>query len=333
MATVTLKKILGLNMMEYLPTNYDPKRPYPCLIFLPGAGEIGTNAALLANHGPFQYLKAGVDLGKDLIVLAIQNVHDNPQPAEVQQYVTAVRAAYNITGIVATGLSRGGQDWDWFICAAESNLSQIKALAMFSSQGPVTDSKDIPASWQPALLKKYGIFYWFGCGDQDSNYDGVYGMLGREKSLAAIAPELTGMEVWKGVGHGDPVWADAYRPGRISPVTNTDLYDFAIQRAGRGSVVVPTIYQNVAASKSFTRNNCGTGTGSAVVYSVAAGKYSSVLSQADADNQAATDISANGQAYANANGTCTPVKIVVLTVNLSDGKHFTLYSDGTYLLQ
>lgn len=59
-------------------------------------------------------------------------------------------------------------------------------------------------------------------------------------------------------------------------------------------------------SQSFTKNNCASGeTGSTVVYTVVAGKYSSTVSQVAADAQALADIAANGQAFANNNGTCT----------------------------
>jgi 20S proteasome alpha/beta subunit len=65
-------------------------------------------------------------------------------------------------------------------------------------------------------------------------------------------------------------------------------------------------FWNVAESGTFTRNNCTTGaTGSSVTYTVAANTYSSAISQADANQQAINAVNANGQAYANANGTCT----------------------------
>lgn len=66
------------------------------------------------------------------------------------------------------------------------------------------------------------------------------------------------------------------------------------------------MYYNAQRSQSFTKNNCGAGyTGSSVTYTVPTGKYSSTISQADADQQAINDINANGQNYANTNGTCT----------------------------
>lgn len=64
-------------------------------------------------------------------------------------------------------------------------------------------------------------------------------------------------------------------------------------------------YGNALASGIFTKNDCTSGeSGTAVQYSVPANTYTSDISQADADSQAAADIATNGQAYANANGHC-----------------------------
>jgi hypothetical protein len=65
-------------------------------------------------------------------------------------------------------------------------------------------------------------------------------------------------------------------------------------------------FYNVSMSQSFTRNNCvAGGTGSSVPYNVPAGRYSSTISQADANAQAQNDINSNGQGNANQNGNCT----------------------------
>ncbi|MBW7893403.1 MAG: hypothetical protein H3C48_20790, partial [Chitinophagaceae bacterium] len=76
-------------------------------------------------------------------------------------------------------------------------------------------------------------------------------------------------------------------------------------------------YYNQEKSGMATRNNCGAGkTGSQVTYMVETAKYVSVISQADADNQAQADVDANKQAYANANGACTIIKIPVTLKNV-----------------
>lgn len=83
------------------------------------------------------------------------------------------------------------------------------------------------------------------------------------------------------------------------------------------------VFYNVAESGTFTRNNCGSGyLGSQITYSVAAGTYSSTISQADANQLALDDISANGQNYANVNGTCTLIQYVTVSLkNLFSGAY------------
>ncbi|MCO5239979.1 MAG: DUF5977 domain-containing protein [Chitinophagaceae bacterium] len=84
-------------------------------------------------------------------------------------------------------------------------------------------------------------------------------------------------------------------------------------------------YYSQEKSGMATRNNCGTGmTGSQVTYTVWAGKYVSVISQADADNQAQADVDANKQAHANVNGTCTTIQLPVTLKNVGaeGNEHF-----------
>ena len=75
-----------------------------------------------------------------------------------------------------------------------------------------------------------------------------------------------------------------------------------------GSNTPSIVYYNGQSIATATKNDCGTGyTGSTVTYTVAAQKYSSAVSQIDADNKATADLNDNKQTYANANGTCTTV--------------------------
>ena len=64
-------------------------------------------------------------------------------------------------------------------------------------------------------------------------------------------------------------------------------------------------YYNVPQSGTFTRNNCESGTGSSVVYTLPAKTDSSTISVADANSKTLAKVNAGGQAYANANGSCT----------------------------
>ncbi|WP_139276326.1 DUF5977 domain-containing protein [Sinomicrobium oceani] len=64
-------------------------------------------------------------------------------------------------------------------------------------------------------------------------------------------------------------------------------------------------YRNAKKQQTFTKDDCPVGVnGSKVTYTVPLGKYTSTMSQADADAMAQAEIDANGQANANANGAC-----------------------------
>ena len=65
-------------------------------------------------------------------------------------------------------------------------------------------------------------------------------------------------------------------------------------------------FKNTVQSRLIARNNCAVGgTPASVWYTVAAGIYSSTISQVDADVLAQREIDNNGLAYANINATCT----------------------------
>lgn len=81
--------------------------------------------------------------------------------------------------------------------------------------------------------------------------------------------------------------------GDFSPDFNTDFF--------LGNV----IYKNKALSKAFLRSNCPQGqSGTSVAYEVAADKYSSSISQADADAMAMAEADAFGQTQADLYGSC-----------------------------
>lgn len=242
MSTITngTLSILGqtLNTMTSLPTGFIPGHPYPLLLSMPGAGEIGTSAALMLDAGPFSSLKPGVDLGLNLIVIEVQNQNQDPRPSEVQAYITAIKSMYNISAIVLTGYSRSGQDIDWFAGNAESDLAEIVGMFEISSEGPVADEPGIPGAWEPAWFVQSGCLWWGVCGDQDSFYDSnQYSMLPRYNALKAVAPNQAQFTVLPGVGHTDAAWGPAYTPGKLLNAAGQDVYQWT---ASFGTPVVVT---------------------------------------------------------------------------------------------
>jgi len=89
------------------------------------------------------------------------------------------------------------------------------------------------------------------------------------------------------------------------------LPDMGAYESGSSSST-STTYYNTLTSATAVKNSCGSGfTGSTVTYTVAAKKFSSTVSQVDADAKATADLTANKQTYANTNGTCTAVTSTV----------------------
>lgn len=80
-------------------------------------------------------------------------------------------------------------------------------------------------------------------------------------------------------------------------------YNIATKKSG-----CQAIYSNNEISETFSENDCDvTDVGSDVPYTIPAGKYTSTISQLDADLQAQSELNRLGQAAANNNGTCQPL--------------------------
>lgn len=92
----------------------------------------------------------------------------------------------------------------------------------------------------------------------------------------------------------------------------------------------PTIYYSVEKSLGFTRNNCGPGTEPLVpvIYTVPANKYTSLISQADADQKAQNDLTANGQNNANTLGICQAY-VCTITPSFNAQIYYSSFQENT----
>jgi YD repeat-containing protein len=84
------------------------------------------------------------------------------------------------------------------------------------------------------------------------------------------------------------------------------------------------LYKSIARSSTFTRNNCAGLVGSSLTYNQAAGVVTSVVSQADADALGLAKFNTDGQANANANGTCTSPPVYTFDYMFSGGSSMTI---------
>jgi len=94
-------------------------------------------------------------------------------------------------------------------------------------------------------------------------------------------------------------------------------------------------FKSIAYNGSFTRDNCMPEVGSSVNFSLPIGAVTSTLSQMDADTKGMTKFKTEGQAYANANGTCISCQELSASIEFSEhdpgmcGKLTFLDCEGT----
>ncbi len=118
-AQQTLVNVGGWNAYVHLPWDYaaNPATEYPTIIFFPGLGEVGTNAAKVIANGPGAYITQGwngnVKIGTDsikFIVISLQPPTAWPWEVNVNPKIQLLKSMYRIDNkkMHLTGLSMGG---------------------------------------------------------------------------------------------------------------------------------------------------------------------------------------------------------------------------------
>ena len=114
----TLTQINGWNAYVHLPNDYNSTTiSYPTIIFFPGLGEVGTNAAAVISNGPGAYIAQGwngnVFVNSDttkFIVISIQPIAAYPNEIAMNQKIQTIKSLYRVNNnrLYLTGLSHGG---------------------------------------------------------------------------------------------------------------------------------------------------------------------------------------------------------------------------------
>ena len=148
----TLTQINGWNAYVHLPANYSStSTSYPTIIFFPGLGEVGTNAAALISNGPGAYIAQGwngnvVVNGNtvEFIVISIQPPSAYPGETSINDKIQKIKSLYRVDNnkLYLTGLSHGGWCSNTFVTGDAyggpyNYASQIAAVV--EVQGVVPD--------------------------------------------------------------------------------------------------------------------------------------------------------------------------------------------------
>ncbi|WP_343540133.1 DUF5977 domain-containing protein [Sphingobacterium thalpophilum] len=86
-----------------------------------------------------------------------------------------------------------------------------------------------------------------------------------------------------------------------------------------------SVYYNDELTEEIRKNDCTTGEGTLVGYTVAQGKYSSTISKGEANSKAIAEVNQYGQQYANTYGRCVSCKRYKVKIHRMDLQNLNLY--------
>lgn len=156
--TQTLDKVNGWNCYVHLPTSYSSTtKTYPTIIFFPGLGEVGTNAANVIKYGAGAYVAGGWNGNVtnpdgtvvEFIVISLQPPASYPQESTMNVCLAQLTAKYRIdkSNVVLTGLSEGGWCASTFVTGdplgGSTYASQVKLLVTIEGVKP-DDNQPFP---------------------------------------------------------------------------------------------------------------------------------------------------------------------------------------------
>ena len=147
-AQQTLTHIDGWNAYVHLPDDYNDgtMRKYPLICFVPGAGEVGTDASKLLVYGPSKFVASGHNMQFNIngvtvkpIVISIQPASGWPSPAALNAKLDSIMVRWRCdpARINVTGLSMGGWSWDNFVDGYNASYSaKIASIVAMSAPPP-----------------------------------------------------------------------------------------------------------------------------------------------------------------------------------------------------
>lgn len=209
-----LTKLGTLNSYEHVP---ESKSKLPVLVFLPGKGEVGTDATKLLVNGPSKFINEGWN--PNFIIVSVQPTAEWANPAYVDAIVNNVIARYKDRSdgrLFLTGLSAGAYAIQNYIGYSKAYSDKITAIVSMSAPEP---EKYFNAAYftQPA---------WGFCGKDDSWYT-------KMKTLYD-----SNHKMFTTYNNGHCCWNQFYDPKYTEGGLN--IYDFLLQaKAGDGGVSNP----------------------------------------------------------------------------------------------
>lgn len=210
-----LFKVGTLNAYEHVP---QVSGKLPVIVFLPGKGEVGTDASKLLINGPSKFIQDGW-APQNAIYVSVQPTAEWANPAYVDTIVNNIKSRYSAVSdgrLLLTGLSAGAYAIDNYIGQSAENSAKVTAVVSFSAPEPET-------YFNPAFFTQPA---WGFCGNNDSWYDKM-----KKLFTVTTSKKFTTMG-----GYGHNGWNNFYNP--LWKENGVSVYDFLIAQ-GSGSVTPP----------------------------------------------------------------------------------------------
>jgi|GEM_PF-1173675 len=194
----------------------------------------------------------------------------DPTKVYILSYWTKNTTSYTVSGTISGSVVKGIslQDWNYF----EQKITNQTSVSI-SGTGYIDEIKLYPAS---AQMKSF-----------------TYDAASRLISESGLRGKVTYYEY------------DA--SNRLNLIRDQDrniLKKFSYKYAGQKINFDGQYYLSNMQSGSWTKSNCSSGFPQSITYAVPEGKYKSLISQDDADQQSINDLNNNGQSHANTYGGC-----------------------------
>lgn len=211
----TMSRTVRLNYLVFLPRGYDAKsdKKWPTIFFLHGSGERGTNAWLVATHGPPKIVREKPDF--PFIVISPQCPPDDRwHNDELLALLDDVTRQYAIDShrIYLTGLSMGGfGSWSLGVTHPE----RFAALAPICGGGERIDVL-LGARKKGEALKSLPVWAFHGAKDPAVPVEESQRMVEALKKIGCQEVKLT-------------IYPDAKHDSWTETYNNPALYDWLLQ--------------------------------------------------------------------------------------------------------
>lgn len=197
--------------VTYVPRDYDASKPWPCIVFLHGMGESGTDGLKQAAQGLGQAIQWN-QAAWPFIVIMPQKPDANKQWESYDVAVMAIladaRKTYNIDPdrIYLTGLSQGGHG-TWELGARHAEVwAAIAPICGYGAFG--SDRQPDPAAAEAIAARVAKLPIWAFHGEADNVVVPAHTCIIEEALKKAGATDAK-FSYYPGVNHNS--WDRAYR--------------------------------------------------------------------------------------------------------------------------